>query len=48
MTLTRRALRMSAGGLGAGKSTTIKMLSGILYPSSGAAEVLGLTPWRDR
>jgi ABC-2 type transport system ATP-binding protein len=36
------------GPNGAGKSTTIKMLVGILYPSSGQAEVLGKTPWRER
>ena len=36
------------GPNGAGKSTTIKILSGILSPTSGACEVGGLTPWKDR
>jgi ABC-2 type transport system ATP-binding protein len=33
------------GSNGSGKTTTLKMLSGILYPTSGSAEVLGYTPW---
>ncbi len=36
------------GANGAGKSTTIKMLTGILTPTSGEATVGGLVPWRDR
>ncbi len=36
------------GPNGAGKSTTIKMLSSILYPSSGTALVNGLIPWDNR
>jgi ABC-2 type transport system ATP-binding protein len=36
------------GENGAGKSTTLKMLTGILVPTSGTLEVLGLTPWRHR
>lgn len=33
---------------GAGKSTTIKMLTGILVPTSGTVEVLGRNPHRER
>lgn len=36
------------GPNGAGKSTTIKMLVGILYPTSGTAQVLDRTPWKQR
>src|SRR5271156_322387 len=34
------------GPNGAGKPTVLKMLSGLLYPTSGEATVLGFTPWR--
>lgn len=36
------------GANGAGKSTTIKMLTGILVPTSGHIDVMGLTPYRYR
>jgi ABC-2 type transport system ATP-binding protein len=36
------------GENGAGKSTTLKMLTGILMPSAGRLEVLGLDPWKQR
>lgn len=36
------------GPNGAGKSTTIKIMAGILTPDSGQANILGLTPWKQR
>ena len=33
---------------GAGKSTTIKIMSGILTPTSGNCEIDGLVPWKNR
>lgn len=33
------------GANGAGKTTLVKMLAGIMHPSSGEAKILGYTPW---
>jgi len=33
------------GANGAGKTTLVKMLAGIIHPTSGSARVLGYTPW---
>lgn len=34
------------GSNGAGKTTLLKILSGLIYPSSGECQVLGYQPWR--
>ncbi len=36
------------GENGAGKSTTLKMLTGIIVPTGGHLEVLGRIPWKER
>lgn len=36
------------GPNGAGKSTCVKVMAGILVPSSGTCEIMGYVPWRDR
>ncbi|MBQ3664849.1 MAG: ATP-binding cassette domain-containing protein [Lachnospiraceae bacterium] len=36
------------GGNGAGKSTTIKMMTGIIVPTSGIIEVDGIVPYKNR
>ena len=33
------------GANGAGKTTIVKMLAGIIHPTSGRASVMGFTPW---
>ena len=47
-TLERGELVGYIGANGAGKSTTIKMLTGILVPTSGHIDVMGLTPYLHR
>jgi ABC-2 type transport system ATP-binding protein len=42
------SLHAFLGRNGSGKSTTVKMLAGILKPTSGTVEVLGFKPWEQR
>lgn len=48
LTIRRGEFVAYAGANGAGKSTTIKLLAGILQPSSGQVRVLGLNPQQSR
>jgi ABC-2 type transport system ATP-binding protein len=36
------------GANGAGKTTLVKCLAGVIFPTSGSAQVLGFTPWERR
>jgi ABC-2 type transport system ATP-binding protein len=47
LTVPRGAIFALFGGNGAGKSTTIKMLTGLLQPDAGKAEILGEDCWRE-
>jgi len=48
LNIKKGEIRGLIGPNGAGKSTLIKMISGILYPSSGSIDVMGFTPWLHR
>lgn len=46
--IKKGAIHALIGVNGSGKSTIVKMLSGVLYPTAGDATVMGYTPWNDR
>jgi ABC-2 type transport system ATP-binding protein len=43
--ITRGQIVGLVGANGAGKTTLLKLLSGLIFPTSGTASVLGYTPW---
>jgi ABC-2 type transport system ATP-binding protein len=45
LNITRGQIVGLVGSNGAGKTTLLKLLSGLIYPTSGTASVLGYTPW---
>jgi ABC-2 type transport system ATP-binding protein len=47
LTVPRGAIFALLGGNGAGKSTTIKMLTGLLPPDAGRARILGADCWSE-
>ncbi|MHA2890613.1 ABC transporter ATP-binding protein [Bacillus cereus] len=47
-TISRGEIVAFIGANGAGKSTIIKMLTGLLYPTDGKIEVMSIDPWKDR
>ncbi len=48
LTINRGEFVAYAGANGAGKSTTMKLLSGMLLPKGGDISVLGMSPQKDR